>query len=156
MLQRFDLFITAEHKCGTLCLRTWIQMNLKAFLKPIQSSLNPKISLSLTLLMWILSIFYPRTYTQIHTPTVVKGRVSCNPPPPSFRYVAVFWNDFAFSGVFHVLNEMRYILWMVALLEACDVTTNGRHLGRHLGFYQELEIRLKPHEMVSFCAGHVQ
>ena len=31
---------------------------------------------------------------------------------------------------------------MVALLEACDVTNNGRHLGRHLGCYQELEIRL--------------
>ena len=30
---------------------------------------------------------------------------------------------------------------MVALLEACDVTSNGRHLDRHLGFYQELEIR---------------
>ena len=34
---------------------------------------------------------------------------------------------------------MRYILWVVALLEACDVTNNGRYLGRHLGFYQELE-----------------
>ena len=33
---------------------------------------------------------------------------------------------------------------MVALLEACDVTDNGRHLG----FYQELEIRLKQREMV--------
>ena len=43
-----------------------------------------------------------------------------------------------------LLNKMRYILWVVALLEACDVTNNGRHLGRHLGFYQELEIRLKP------------
>ena len=32
---------------------------------------------------------------------------------------------------------------MVALLEACDVTNNGRHLGRHLGCYQELEIRLR-------------
>ena len=31
---------------------------------------------------------------------------------------------------------MRYILWVMALLEACDVTNNGRHLGRHLGFYQ--------------------
>ena len=41
---------------------------------------------------------------------------------------------------------MRYILWVVALLEACDVTNNGRHLG----FYQELEIRLKPGEMVIF------
>ena len=34
---------------------------------------------------------------------------------------------------------MRYILGVVALLEACDVINNGRHLG----FYQELEIRLK-------------
>ena len=38
---------------------------------------------------------------------------------------------------------MRYILWVVALLEACDVTNSGRHLGRHLGFYQELELELK-------------
>ena len=33
---------------------------------------------------------------------------------------------------------------MVALLEACDVTNNGRHLGRHFGGYQELEIWSKP------------
>ena len=39
---------------------------------------------------------------------------------------------------------------MVALLEACDVTNNGRNLGRHLEFYQELEIRLKQQEMVIF------
>ena len=45
---------------------------------------------------------------------------------------------------------MRYILWVVAQLEACDVTNNGRYLGRHLRFYQELEIRLKPGEMVFF------
>ena len=50
---------------------------------------------------------------------------------------------------------MRCILsaW-VALLEVCDVTNNDRHLGRPLGFYQELEIRLKPGEMVIFCALH--
>ena len=45
---------------------------------------------------------------------------------------------------------MRYILWVVALLEACDVTNNGRHLCHHLGLYQELEIRLKLREMVFF------
>ena len=45
---------------------------------------------------------------------------------------------------------MRYILGVVALLKAHDVTDNGRHLGRHLGSYQELEIRLKPREMVIF------
>ena len=43
---------------------------------------------------------------------------------------------------------------MVALLEACDVTNNGRHPGSLLGFYQELEIRLKPREIVRFCALH--
>ena len=32
---------------------------------------------------------------------------------------------------------MRYILCVVVLLKACDVTDNGRHLG----FYQELENR---------------
>ena len=41
---------------------------------------------------------------------------------------------------------MSYILGVVALLEACDVTNNGRHLG----FYQELEIRLKLQKMVIF------
>ena len=45
---------------------------------------------------------------------------------------------------FDPLCKMRYILWVVALLEACNVTNNGRHLG----FYQELEIRLKQREMV--------
>ena len=39
---------------------------------------------------------------------------------------------------------------MVALLEACDVTNNDRHLG----FYQELEISLIPRGMVLFCALH--
>ena len=36
---------------------------------------------------------------------------------------------------------MRYILWVVALLGACDVTNNGRHLGRLVGFYQGIEIK---------------
>ena len=35
---------------------------------------------------------------------------------------------------------------VVALVGACDV----------IGFYQELEIRLKPQEMVIFCALHVK
>ena len=49
---------------------------------------------------------------------------------------------------------MRYILWVMALLEACDVINNGHHLCRHLGFYQELEIGLKLRDMVIFCALH--
>ena len=50
---------------------------------------------------------------------------------------------------FDLLNKMRYISWVVALLEACDITSNGRHLG----FYQELEIRLKLKKMVIFVLG---
>ena len=49
---------------------------------------------------------------------------------------------------------MTYGLGVVTLLAACDVTNNGRHLGGHLGFYQELEIRLKLRGMVIFCALH--
>ena len=45
---------------------------------------------------------------------------------------------------------MRYILLVVALLEACGVTNNGRRIG----FYQKLEIGLKPGEMVICCALH--
>ena len=33
---------------------------------------------------------------------------------------------------------------------ACDVTNNGRYLGRNLGLFQELEIRLKPREIAIF------
>ena len=53
-------------------------------------------------------------------------------------------NFFPLSGkplIFSV-NKMRYILRVVALLEAHRVTNNDRHLG----LYQELEIRLKPRE----------
>ena len=44
-----------------------------------------------------------------------------------------------------LLYKMRYILWVVAPLEACDVTKRGRHLGPHLGSHQELEIMFKNH-----------
>ena len=51
---------------------------------------------------------------------------------------------------FDLLYKMRYILWVVALLGDCEVTNNGRHLG----FYQELETRFKPREVMIFCACH--
>ena len=53
---------------------------------------------------------------------------------------------------FDLLNNKRYILGVVALLEASDVTNNCCHLGRHFGFYQELGIRSKPRELLFFCA----
>ena len=47
---------------------------------------------------------------------------------------------------FDRLDKIEYILWVMALLEAWNVTNNGGPLG----FYQELEIMLKPREMVIF------
>ena len=47
-----------------------------------------------------------------------------------FETICVQWK------AFDRLNMMKYILWVVALLEACDITKHGRHLG----FHQELEI----------------
>ena len=56
---------------------------------------------------------------QIHTPTVVQGvfYIRCR---VSKRF-CLQWK------AFDLLYMMRHILWMVVLLEACDVN-NGRHL----------------------------
>ena len=104
-------------------------------------------------------LILPRTYKQIHTPTVEqggrgRGRVD-RTSPQSFWYVTIFRNNFDLSGktlIFLTKWGIFYGWWRCG--KACDVTNNGRHLGCHLGFYQELEIRLKPIEMVIFFASH--
>ena len=94
-------------------------------------------------------------YTQIHTPTVAqRGGGVWNPSQEILTCCSILKGFYLLWKAFDLLNKMRYILGVVALLEACDVINNGRHLGRHLGFYQEVEIRLKPPEMVIFCALH--
>ena len=95
----------------------------------------------------------PRTYTQVHNPTVVQGGGGWIEPPLEFLLCCSISKRFYLQWkAFGLLYKMRNILWVVALLGACDVTNNCRNLSRHLGFYQELEIRLKPREMVVFCA----
>ena len=94
----------------------------------------------------------PRT-NKPSTPTVVEGgRGLMEPLPGVFNMLQHIETILLLveSLCHDLLNKMKYILWVVELLEACDVTNNGRHLG----FYQELEIRLKPREMVIFCALH--
>ena len=90
----------------------------------------------------------PRTYTQNHTPHQGTRGGQMEPSPEFLICCSVSKRFCLHWKAFDLLNKMRYILRKVALLEACDVTNNGRHLGRHLGFYQELEIRLKQREMV--------
>ena len=93
--------------------------------------------------------FNPRTYTQIHTPTVVQGEGEgggWNPSPEFLICCSISKRFYLSWKAFDLLDKMRYILWVMALLDACDVTNNGRYLV----FYQELEIKLKPREMVVF------
>ena len=97
---------------------------------------------------------------------LILGRTRKFLPPPWHKGGGGGWME-SLSWVFDMLQyfetilplveslwssqqDCRYISWVVALLEACDVTNNGLHLGCHLGFYQELEIRLKPREIVIF------
>ena len=76
-------------------------------------------------------LFSPRTYTH------------GTPPSSFFTCCSTLKRFFLQWKAFDLLDKMRYILWVLSLLEACDVTKGGRHLGRQLGFYQELEIGLK-------------
>ena len=79
---------------------------------------------------------------QIHTPTVVQGRVGVDgapPPPPLLSCCSMSKRFYLQREAFDLLYKMRYILWVVVLLGTSDVTNNDRHLG----FYRELEIKLK-------------
>ena len=80
---------------------------------------------------------------QSHTPTVVQGGGGggglMERLPRVFFYILQYYENILPSVEslwFQVLNKMRYILWAVALRVAYVVTKHGRHLG----FYQQLEM----------------
>ena len=76
----------------------------------------------------------PRTYTQNHSPTMVQegGGGRWNPSPEFLIFCSISKRFCVHWNAFDLLKKMKYILLMVALLEACDVINNDRHLG----FYQ--------------------
>ena len=80
-----------------------------------------------------INILNPRTYTQIHTPTVVQGGGGWWNPSLKFLICCSICKWFCLQWKsLDLVNKVRYILWVVALLEACDVTNSCHHLGRHL------------------------
>ena len=52
-----------------------------------------------------------------------------NPTPEFLICCNISKRFYLYWKAFDLLNNMKYILWMVALLEAFGVTNNGRHLG---------------------------
>ena len=77
-------------------------------------------------------------HTQSHTPTMVQGGGGGCWTPSSLEFLICCSISKKFClqwKAFDLLDNMRYILWVVALLEIFDINKHGRHLG----FYQELE-----------------
>ena len=52
-----------------------------------------------------------------------------------FDMLLVFKTSLLSMESLDLLNKKRFMLWVVVLPKACDVTNNGRNLG----FYQEFE-----------------
>ena len=62
-------------------------------------------------------VINPRTYMQIHTPTVVQGSGVDGPPPLEFLICCSISKRFYLQWkAFDILYKMRYILWVLALL----------------------------------------
>ena len=82
----------------------------------------------------------PRTYTQFIPPPCYKGsggRGGGWNPYLQFLICCSISKRFCLQWkAFALLNKIRYILLVVALLEACDGINNGRHFGRHFLFIQ--------------------
>ena len=57
------------------------------------------------------------------------GEGGWNPSPECLIYCSILKRFCLQWKAFDLLNKLRYILWVVAPLEFCDVTNNGRHLG---------------------------
>ena len=57
------------------------------------------------------------------------------PPPPRRVFICCsIWKRFCLQWkAFDLPYKMRYILWVVMLLEVCDATKHGRRLRLHLG-----------------------
>ena len=74
---------------------------------------------------------------QIHTPGYCGTREGggWNPSPEFLICCSILKRLSLQWKVFDLLNKMWYIIWVVALLESCDVTCYGRLLGCHLWFY---------------------
>ena len=70
---------------------------------------------------------------QIHTPTAAQGRRGGWNPSPEFLICCSILKRLSLQWkVFDLLNKMWYIIWVMALLESCDVTNYGRLLGWHI------------------------
>ena len=95
--------------------------------------------------------FNPRLYTQIHTPTVVQAGVHGTHPRRFWCYVAVFRNGVTFSGkpLIFLTRWGIFYVW-----GRCWKPVTSPTMVAIFNFTKDLEISLKPREMIIFCALH--
>ena len=87
-----------------------------------------------TWIVLMLTLRRTRKFKPPHRGTKAGGGGGGWNPFPEFLICCSISKRFYLKwSAFDILKKMRYILWIVVLLEACDVTNNDRHLG----FYQE-------------------
>ena len=123
-----------------ICIKSVKNRNFdKIYLNSIKLGNNIKLNV-LKLLFTLRFEFLPSCDLLIQF-FDAKRKVKCNHFPKFLICSSILKRFYLHWKAFDLLNKMRYILGVVALLLACDVTNNGHHLGRQLGFYQELEIK---------------
>ena len=130
-----------------VCISTYLDIQRWVLFRHLPNIYLRRISKKDILQLLISSYFHKEQFADVHEPIIMQyqetdfkilviltpGRTSKFRPP--------LWYKVEFLPSVEsldLLNKMRFILWTAALLEVCDVTNNGHHLVRHLGFYQEL------------------
>ena len=123
--KQFPATLSASTKCG---------LYTKTFALDVPIKSEPQTP---DLLLLLLTLGRTR---KVVPPPVVQEGGSWNPSPEFFICCSISKLSHLQWKAFDLLNKMRCILQVVALLEASDVTKHGRHLG----FYQELESGKNP------------
>ena len=142
--KQFNMACThIDHKLTSKCLKRWSENTRLRLLVPLEfwtfwhDFYGRYEYRSWKIVVELLTL--GRTL-KFHTPTVVQGRGRWWNSSPDFLMCCSISKRFCLRWkASDLLNKIRFILGVVALLKAFNVASNGRHLG----FYQELEIRLK-------------
>ena len=73
-------------------------------------------------------------YASFRSVTAKNGKILTPTQTGNFSLTSMDWEFYPMWKSFDLLYKIWYILGVVALLEACDVTNNGRRLCRHPRF----------------------
>ena len=115
-----------------------------SLLPPLKGYQFINITLKLIDWLWAVALTLGRTCKFIPPPWYEGWRWIDPPPPPRVFDMLQYFETIlpSVESLWSFLQDKGRILYRWwRCWGACDVTNNGRRLGRYFGFYQELEIR---------------